>query len=101
MGELQRYPFHFSFRKMFGEYCIYLNFEPAFLICDDTLYVKQFKELKKLLKENEREAPFKGAKEWFVLDVENSEILEQSLQNLAKILPKYHKKTDKNAKNSR
>ena len=27
-------------RKMFGEYCLYLDDKPVALVCDDTLYVK-------------------------------------------------------------
>ena len=27
-------------RKMFGEYCVYLDDKPVALVCDDRLYVK-------------------------------------------------------------
>lgn len=93
MEQLQQdsFNFSFSFRKMFGEYFIYLNRQPAFLICNDIVYVKPFEELKILLKDNELSRPFKGAKEWFVLDIEESEILSKLIKILAKILPKYYK----------
>ncbi|MCH5336205.1 MAG: hypothetical protein J1D99_02180 [Campylobacter sp.] len=92
---------NFSFKKMFGEYFIYLNLNPAFLICNDIVYVKQFEELKILLKDNELSCPFKGAKEWFVLDIENSEILSKIIEILGTILPKYYKNSSKMRKNAK
>lgn len=28
------------YRKMFGEYMVYVNYKPILLICDNTVYVK-------------------------------------------------------------
>ncbi|MFY0745314.1 hypothetical protein [Campylobacter sp. LH-2024] len=47
-----KYTFHA--RKMFREYCIYVNNKPIFLICNDVLYIKQFYFLKRILKNNEK-----------------------------------------------
>lgn len=83
------------FRKMFGEYFIYLNGQPAFLICNDRVYVKQYEELQTLLRENERSIPFVGAKEWFVLDIENLEILGEVVEIFEEILPHYYSQKTK------
>ena len=37
------------YRKMFGEYMVYLNDKPLFLVCDNTVYVKMFDEIKDLI----------------------------------------------------
>ena len=34
------------YRKMFGEYMIYLNDKPLFLVCDNTVYEKCLMKLK-------------------------------------------------------
>ncbi|MBZ7942221.1 competence protein TfoX [Campylobacter molothri] len=70
-----KYTFHA--RKMFGEYCIYVNNKPIFLICNDVLYIKQFYFLKRILKNNEKNFPFSKAKLWYIIDIENIEILKR------------------------
>lgn len=73
----------FSARKMFGEYCIYIDKKPAFLICDDVFYIKQFPFLKELLKDNDLDTPFLKARQWYIVDVENTEILEKIILKFA------------------
>lgn len=29
-----------SYKKMFGEYMVYINEKPIFVVCDNTVYVK-------------------------------------------------------------
>lgn len=95
--ELCESAYKFSARKMFGEYCIYLcEFnalpKPAFLICDETLFVKAHKELEELCKNCDKAPPFKGAKEWFIIDFENQEFLKELIELLAPILPQAKRK---------
>ncbi|MCW1359845.1 competence protein TfoX [Campylobacter sp. CCS1377] len=73
----------FSARKMFGEYCVYIDTKPAFLICDDVLYIKQFPFLKELLKDNDLGTPFPKAKQWYILDIEDIEILKKVIEKFA------------------
>lgn len=87
--------YRFSARKMFGEYCIYVQdshapFEcpkPLFLICDDTLFIKQYKELATLLESTPKAPPFAGAKEWHILDVDSSALLGEITQTIVPLLP--------------
>lgn len=95
--------YSFSVKKMFGEYCIYvypsqalLNSyskplfsipKPLFLLCDDTLFIKQYKELASLLKFASKAPPFKGAKEWYVVDVDSSTLLQELVETIAPLLP--------------
>ena len=37
------------YRKMFGEYMVYLSDRPILTVCDNTVYVKMYPELAQLL----------------------------------------------------
>lgn len=87
--------YKFSSRKMFGEYCIYIQPinepfsmpKPLFLICDDTLFIKQYKELGDMLKFASKAPPYDGAKEWYVVDVDSSTLLQELVETIAPLLP--------------
>ncbi len=49
-------------RKMFGEYCIYLDEKPVALVCDDTLYVKPTVAGRELVPNAAEGCPYPGAK---------------------------------------
>lgn len=74
-----------SYKKMFGEYCIYLHNplpKPAFLLCDDCLFVKKYEFLHEILADFPCGIPFPKAREWYILDCENNEILMQVVEKL-------------------
>lgn len=86
----------FSARKMFGEYCIYVKeshtpfdtrSKPLFLICDEVLFVKQYVELASLLESTPKAPPFKGAKEWYIIDVDSPMLLQEVVETIAPLLP--------------
>ncbi len=79
--------FEIDFRKMFGEYMVYINKKPALLICDDTVYVKKLPEVEGLLGDSECGIPYKGAKEHYILDIENRELACQVAAILERVLP--------------
>ena len=70
------------YRKMFGEYMAYLNEKPILLVCDNTVFVKILPKTEELMKKCERGFPYPGAKEHYVVDVEDRVFLE-------KVLPAY------------
>ena len=85
--------YHFKAKKMFGEYCIYVwdsceisSPKPIFLLCDETLFIKQHKELATIL-ESAPKAPFyKGTKqEWHILDIDS--IIKESNPYILRITP--------------
>ncbi|PAF50934.1 hypothetical protein BKH43_03505 [Helicobacter sp. 13S00401-1] len=76
-----------SFRKMFGEYMIYINQKPLLLVCDNTVYIKKLDSLKDIMKSADTGVPYKGAKECYILDVENDEILEKAIEILEQQTP--------------
>lgn len=75
------------YRKMFGEYVIYLNGKPAFLVCDNTVFVKKLQELAPLLENASEGYPYDGAKIHYVLDVEDRELTEQVAEIVEKVIP--------------
>ena len=84
-------------RKMFGEYMAYLNEKPVLLVCDNTVFVKKLPETEPVMKEFSAECgfPYDGAKEHFILDIENRELLDKVIPLLEKITPVPKKKKSK------
>ena len=76
-----------TYKKMFGEYMVYIDGKPVFTVCDNTVFVKEVKELEELLKEADRGFPYEGAKEHYVLDIENAELVEKVVGILKEVIP--------------
>ena len=57
-----------TYKKMFGEYCIYCDSKVLGLICNDIVYIKPTKGGEQLLKDAPRQAPYEGAKPCLVLE---------------------------------
>lgn len=75
------------YRKMFGEYMIYLDNKPIFLVCDDNLYVKRLPETTLLLGENAATGyPYDGAKLYYIIDFLDDRERMQELALLLKSL---------------
>lgn len=82
------------YKKMFGEYMVYVNDKPIFTVCDNTVYVKQNEVIKELMKTAETGFPYKGAKEHYILEIDNSEfakIIASRLESVTEV-PKKKKK---------
>jgi len=77
-------------KKMFGEYCIYLNDKPVALVCDDQLYLKPTAAGRELLPDAAEESPYPGAKLHLVLERElwnDREMLRQVVRATFEVLP--------------
>lgn len=90
-GKIESYTF--SARKMFGEYCVYMQDSKSadkpkalFLLCDECVFVKQYKILKSLLAHSQKAKPYPGAKEWYIIDIDSKELLQEIITILAPIL---------------
>ncbi len=75
------------YRKMFGEYIAYVNDKPVLLVCDDTVFVKKLPEVAELLSDAPCGFPYDGAKEHYILDVEDRALVEQGLPVLERVIP--------------
>jgi TfoX/Sxy family transcriptional regulator of competence genes len=82
-------------KKMFGEYLIYANQKPVVLICDNTAYVKIIDCVKPHLENAEKGFPYDGAKEHYIVDVEDSELLSTIVKEIEKVTPIPKKKNKK------
>lgn len=83
----------FSARKMFGEYCVYMQDSKSmqkpkalFLLCDECVFLKQYKLLESLLEHCQKGKPYPGAKEWYMIDIDSKELLQEIITILAPIL---------------
>ena len=75
-------------KKMFGEYCVYVNSKPVFLVCDDTLYVHMLPELAQLLKDKPTGIPYPGAKPRYIIEeIDDREFLCRLAETLDAITP--------------
>lgn len=83
------------YRKMFGDYMVYVNDKPIFLVCDNCVYVKKIVELAELMKDAECGIPYDGAKEHYILDVEDSELMDKVVDITEKAIPLPKKKVKK------
>ena len=62
------------YRKMFGEYMVYINDKPILLLCDNTVFVKKLPCIAPFLENAPCGIPYRNAKEHYILDVENHEL---------------------------
>lgn len=74
-------------KKMFGEYMAYLNDRPILTVCDNTVFVKKLPELAEPMSDAPCGFPYDGAKECYILDIENTELLERVIPLLGEIIP--------------
>jgi TfoX/Sxy family transcriptional regulator of competence genes len=61
------------YRRMFGEYAIYLNEKVIGFVCDDQLFVKPTKAGKVYIGEVEEAPPYPGAKMYFYISSDHWE----------------------------
>ena len=78
-----------TFRKMFGEYALYLDGKVVALICDDQLFLKPTPEGLGFLGKVTEAPPFPGAKNFYLLSSELDDIdkLNGALRVTARALP--------------
>jgi TfoX/Sxy family transcriptional regulator of competence genes len=62
------------YKKMFGEYMVYVNDKPLLLVCENTVYVKILPCLDELMTAAEKGFPYNGAKEHYILDIDDREL---------------------------
>lgn len=73
------------YRKMFGEYMVYIDDKPLLLVCDNTVYVKKLDILAEIIRDSELGVPYDGAKEYYILDIDNIPLCESVISVLKPI----------------
>lgn len=78
-----------EYRKMFGEYALYVDGKVVAFVCDDQLFLKPTPEGRKYLDTVVEAPPYPGAKNYFLLQAEldDPERLSTALQVTARALP--------------
>ena len=76
------------YRKMFGEYMVYVNDKPLLLVCDNTVYVKMLPELAPLMARADTGLPYKGGREHYILDIEDRALTLAALAILEPLTPR-------------
>lgn len=75
------------YKKMFGEYMVYVNDKPIFLVCDNTVYVKKLAALDTVMSDAECGVPYNGAKEHYILDIDDAELTQCVTEILESVTP--------------
>jgi len=75
------------YRKMFGDYMVYVSGKPLLLVCNNTVYVRELECVAGLLESADRGFPYQGAKEHYIVDVEDRSLLNQVIEVLEKVIP--------------
>lgn len=83
------------YKKMFGEYMVYVNDKPVLLVCDNTVYVKKLAALDGILTGAECGCPYNGAKEHYILDMENGPLVAEAVAILEELTPVPKKRAKK------
>jgi TfoX/Sxy family transcriptional regulator of competence genes len=84
-----------AFRKMFGEYALYVDGKVVALVCDDQLFLKPTPQGKAYLGVVSEAPPYPGAKDYYLLsaDLDDPERLHEVLKITAAALPAPKPKT--------
>lgn len=75
------------YRKMFGEYMVYIDDRPILLVCDDTVFVKKLDCISDMMSDAEVDMPYNGAKEHYILDVEDVSRAYEVIKALVAVTP--------------
>lgn len=93
------------YRKMFGDYMVFSCDKPVLLVCDDTVYVKQIPDVLAVFSAHgitpDAGIPYKGARPYYILDIENTDLAIEMVQTLTRVLPMPKPKKKKTASKSK
>lgn len=79
-GEVRR-------RAMFGEYIVSLNGKNVVSVCDNCVFVKELPALAETFRDAERGFPYDGAKEHYILDMDDRALLDEVVPLLDEHMP--------------
>lgn len=66
---------------------VYVNEKPILLVCDNTVFVKILDCISEKMKDAEKGFPYDGAKEHYILDIDNSEFSKEVITLLEPVIP--------------
>lgn len=75
-----------EYKKMFGEYMVYVNRKPVLLVCNNSVFVKELECISHLSNDWMKGFPYPGAKEHYVVDIDDKELLNEAIKELEKVI---------------
>lgn len=75
------------YKKMFGEFMVYVNDKPVIIVCDNVAFVKKLDAISAMMQQAETGFPYKGAKEHYVLDIDDQEHAKTVVAALEQVTP--------------
>lgn len=75
------------YKKMFGEFMIYVNNKPVIIVCDNVSYVKKLDCIEEIMKNAQTGTPYNGAKEHYILDIDDVAFCKVVVTELEKVTP--------------
>jgi len=76
-----------TYKKMFGEYMVYLNSKPVIIVYDNVAFVKKLDCIMEMMQHADVGFPYKGAKEHYVLDIDNADFCKQIISKVEAVTP--------------
>ena len=76
-----------TYKKMFGEYLVYVEEKPVLMVCDNCVMVKKLPELALFMADAPEGIPYDGAKAHYLLDIENRELTAAVIDILVQVTP--------------
>ena len=78
-----------AYKRMFGEYALYLNTKVVAFVCDDKLFLKPTDAGRALLGTPEEAPAYPGSKNYFLLEeeLENPALLRRAFEVTESVLP--------------
>jgi len=78
-----------TYRKMFGEYALYLDEKVVAFACDNSLFIKPSRAVASLAPELPQGPPYPGAKDYPVADelLDHPDLLRRLIEETAALMP--------------
>lgn len=75
------------YKKMFGEFMVYVNDKPVIIVCNNVPFVKKLDCIEEMMQNAEKGFTYNGAKEHYVLDIDNMEFCKSVVMEIEKVTP--------------
>lgn len=75
------------YKKMFGEFMVYVNDKPVIIVCNNVPFVKKLDCIEDFMKSAKTGFPYNGAKEHYILDIDNSDFCKMVVCGIEKVTP--------------
>jgi len=80
------------YKKMFGEYMLYVDDKPLLLVCDSTVFVKKYPVLEEIMKDAPLGYPYSpekypGVQKHYILDIDDQPLVRRVIAALLPVVP--------------